>query len=763
MNQENIKQLWEANATVWNEASNKGYDIWRDYVNTPAFLNMLPNVSERSGLEIGCGEGYNSHLLARYCHSLIAIDFSKKFIQSNQERKRKNLIFQEADANCLPFADATFDFAVAIMSLMDMANIENVLSEVYRILTPEGFFQFSIIHPCFNEHLGRWHRNKKGKYDAFLMKNYFKETEGDIHEWQHVKSPVSMQRFKVPRFSRPLHRWITLLLKAGFSIDAIAEPFANDDAIKKYPELATTRTVAHSLIIRVKKQYQTTTPLRQILTSLPGHVWWKDATLKYLGCNRNVLQVLGLVSPEAFIGKTDEALWSQEIAARLKAADEAVLQTGQTIHLEEVIQVKDYTPTIMLTTKSPFYDDQGQIMGIVGVSTDITARKEAEKALKHAKKSAEAANIAKSEFLANMSHDIRTPLTGIIGMGDILAGEVTTATGKEAVHNLILAAKTLLDLLNSILDFSKIESHQVPIVEECFSIKALIEELAILMKPSAQQKQLQFITHIDPTVPSYLLGDKTRIHRIILNLLGNAIKFTHQGSVTITVTFLSHLTIEVADTGVGIPEEKQSIIFQKFNRLHPSYQNHYSGYGLGLAIVKQFINDLSGEITVQSEVGKGSIFRCVIPIKSAPESEENKISSHPKKAKNKNNTKKKKKYKILVVEDNKLAQWVAKHQLELLQCDVTIATCGEEAIQLAKTNHYDLIFMDIGLPDKDGYQVTQEIRQWEKENNRYTPIVALTAHADQDSRDHTIKAGMEEMITKPMTLQQAQEIVERYG
>ncbi len=247
---EKVEKHWDKNAPNWIKASESGFDIWRDHLNTKAFLNMLPDVSGLFGLDIGCGEGDNSRLIAKRCKTLTAIDISEEFIAYNQKKnRRRNIIFKKINAANLAFGNESFDFVVAIMSFMDMAEIDKVLMEVYRVLKPKGFLQFSITHPCFNEYIGEWSEDRR----AFLVKKYFTETDGDIHEWQHLLAPSDMELFQTPRFVKPLSKWLNLLIKSGFSIEEICEPSADKHAISKHPVLASTLIAAHSLIIRTSK------------------------------------------------------------------------------------------------------------------------------------------------------------------------------------------------------------------------------------------------------------------------------------------------------------------------------------------------------------------------------------------------------------------------------------------------------------------------------------------------------------------------------
>lgn len=619
MKQKKIDKIWNENSANWCEASEKGYDIWRDYLNTPAFLAMLPDLTCLSGLEIGCGDGYNSRLIAETCKSLISVDISDEFLRYNKKKKAPaNLLFKKADASRLPFPDQCFDFVVALMSFMDMDNLEKVLDEVYRVLTDEGFLQFSIIHPCFNENYGQWQKNKNNEIFAFAMKDYYKETHGEIYEWQHYKSPEGMKKFKVPRFFKPLNKWFNLIIRAGFVIEEISEPYAAEAAIEKYPELASSRIVAHSLIVRVKKTSNNSWFVNKLVEKIPVNLWWKNNNLRYIGCNDRVLQFLGLKNKEQLIGKSDHEVWGKKIADKLMDADLYVLSSGKSISLEETIMEKNGKAVVMLTNKSPLYDKNDKIFGVVGSSVDITERKEMELALIEAKEKAEIANKAKTEFILNMEHDIRTPFSGIYSMAEILFTQEEDAEKKEILSSMMGSAKELLEYCNSIIQL--IESETKPSISKKFSIKRLINHVVKMEEPCLFVKNLKFFVEYADDLPNVVVGDEHRVEKVLLNLIGNAIKYTEVGYIKVFVERLKSrhekeivLRIYIKDTGIGIPKDKQTGIFERFAHVTPSYANPYKGIGLGLFITKQFINELNGDLELQSEPGKGTTFCCTIP------------------------------------------------------------------------------------------------------------------------------------------------------
>jgi len=255
-----VGKYWDENAENWIKLARMGYDKCRDLINSPAFFKMLPDINNLKGLDIGCGEGYNTRIAAKKGAKLIAIDISEVFISSAEENERQEPLgikYQVASAINLPFPDETFDFAIATMSLMDISNTEKALSEAFRVLEPKGFFQFSITHPCFMISDLGWVRNDEGKRTGFIVSNYFKKLEGEIEEWIFGAAPKDMtnkmRKFKIPRFTRILSEWLNLLIKVGFVLEEFCEPYPEEEVLKKYPEEYASKIIPYFLIIRCRK------------------------------------------------------------------------------------------------------------------------------------------------------------------------------------------------------------------------------------------------------------------------------------------------------------------------------------------------------------------------------------------------------------------------------------------------------------------------------------------------------------------------------
>lgn len=524
-----------------------------------------------------------------------------------------------------------------------------------------------------------------------------------------------------------------------------------------------------------------------IIDTIDASIFWKDIHGRYLGCNHYMVQMSGFSHRTEIIGKTDREMPWWQIADKLEAIDRSVLKNG--LFEGEESPLTASSKRVFHTKKTILYDKNKNILGIIGISIDITERKKAELQLKKKQKQlikekdkALAANRAKTEFLANMRHDIRTPLSGIIGFSEIMKSESNEPRIKEYADNLVASSHALLHLMDEVLDAVKIGSGEIPRLKRKFNLTDTLEHVATLYYAKAQEKKLDLSLSIDKKVPRYVIGDKIRVHRIVLELIGNALNFTNQGFVNVTVDLAKkehrHLVIRiiVTDSGMGIPEDKQQEIYLQFKRLTPSYQGIYKGSGLGLYVVKQFMEELEGEIYVDSEPQKGTVFTCLIPVQEPLLHDESGVNPTdlfvPKPSiippvpvmniRSMEVSEDTRKNRVLVVEDNYIAQTVAKSLLGTLNCLVDISTNGLDAINQCKTKAYDLIFMDIGLGDgMDGYEVTKYIRS-QISAPHHIPIIALTAHGADESKQLCIESGMDAVLTKPLTQHNAAEIINSF-
>jgi len=368
-----------------------------------------------------------------------------------------------------------------------------------------------------------------------------------------------------------------------------------------------------------------------IISSMPGNVYWLDKQGVALGCNQNVLDMFGFKTIDQFRGLSFEGMgtaagWSSETTAVFKKDTLEVLKKGQPrLNIEEPPIADIHGKKIhFLTSRVPLFDDHGLVVGVVSISIDITQRKKKEQALVEAKQQAEAANNAKTRFLEEMRHDMRTPLSGIVGIAELLNTEQNQDKAQEYTKWLLASSQELMEFLNNVLDSVNSSSGHIPVSIQRFKLYETIERVVKLHQAKAFEKRLDLNFYVDPNIPTFLMGDPVRIYRIVLELLSNALKFTEKGSVDVRV-LLSEKTdcnmvigFEIQDTGPGIPKDRQLDLFTRFNRLTPSYKGLYQGSGLGLSIAKTFAEDLQGTLHVESDGKTGSQFICLFPLKEAP-------------------------------------------------------------------------------------------------------------------------------------------------
>lgn len=402
------------------------------------------------------------------------------------------------------------------------------------------------------------------------------------------------------------------------------------------------------------------------------------------------------------------------------------------------------------------YDDLGHPVMLTGTLRDMTTEVAQQEAITRAAEEARRANAAKSDFLAVMSHELRTPMNGVLGMLGVLSDTGLTGEQRGQLAIARSSAEALLAILNDILDMSKIEAGRMEVERVPFDLPMLMEAVAALYAPQARAKGLVLRHHIAPDVPVWVESDPGRLRQILLNLVSNAVKFTAEGSVSISVSVASgagddpvRLVFRVRDTGIGIPAERQPFVFERFNQLDATYNRRFGGTGLGLAISRNLTELMGGTIRFSSTYGEGTEFVIELDLPlGQPEAETGRTdacSARP--------------LDILVAEDNATNQIVVRTMLERLGHRVTIVDNGRKAVETVKAQSFDLVLMDISMPEMDGLEATRLIR----DAGSAIPILALTAHAGATEVERCREAGMDGLLSKPIRRQSLEEALNRHG
>ncbi|MGI0489129.1 PAS domain S-box protein [Pantanalinema rosaneae CENA516] len=549
--------------------------------------------------------------------------------------------------------------------------------------------------------------------------------------------------------------------------------------------------------------------LQSVIESTPDVVFVKDRHGRIVLANSAFVRFFDQPL-DALLGKDDAELWSPEMARQLRQLDFKIMTTGIAETLEERVPHTDGMRTY-LTTKSPWYDAQGNIIGTIGLSRDISDRKQAEEALQQlnqelerrvqertmalqqAMEAAEAANRAKSIFLANMSHELRTPLNAILGFAQLMARDHSLELEKRQQLNIInRSGEHLLNLINDILEMSKIEAGRITFTPNSFDLYSLLNTLEEMFRLRAIERGLQFIVDRAPNLPQYIETDENKLRQVLINLVGNAIKFTQQGQIILRISTVIlpqsatsplppttpnqsptpnhlepiYLHLNVADTGIGIASDELDSLFEPFIQSN-NRQSAQEGTGLGLPISRQFVQLMGGNLTVCSTLGVGSIFAFTIPVRLA-EAAQLFTQASPryilKLAPNQPS------YRILVVEDHETSRQLLVQLLQSVGFKVQAATNGQEAIALWETWHPHLIWMDMRMPVINGYAATQQIRAMEYQRQYgegiaeqpsfpsslpptptppLTKIIALTAGAFEEERAKVLEVGCDDFVRKP--------------
>jgi len=542
------------------------------------------------------------------------------------------------------------------------------------------------------------------------------------------------------------------------------------DAVAHALSGAAARKLAEETLMRERNM------LRTLIDNIPDSIYIKDKQSRFVVANTALARFMGVESPAELIGKSDFDFYPNDLTAEFYSDEQEVIRSGKPlINKDEPNKNRKGLLRWFLTSKLPWRDGKGNVIGIVGIGRDITKRKTAEQHLEKARDAAEAANKAKSQFLANMSHEIRTPMNAIISISKALCRHNTTnLTDKQrdGLEMIYRSGQRLLLLINDILDLSKIESGKIEVKVKSLSIDALIAGIRSMVKTLKDNPNVEFVVQRSDSVPNTLLSDAEKLHEILTNIISNSIKFTRRGRIILkTYVENQRLYFAVSDTGVGIDEKHLGSIFEEFTQVDSSSTRKYQGSGLGLAICRKMVNLLGGKIWAESKPGKGTTVTFYIPvmIEAAANSTEsvqpdeidtaNEDSANAGRSGRSADEKRRSLATVLIAEDDEFSRSAVEMMLEH-RYRLVFAEDGAEVVEKYFAIHPDVVLMDIMMPVMDGYEAFDRIRA--QADGPVTPIIALTAKAMKNDREELLEYGFSDYIPKPIDDEALIRTIERY-
>lgn len=487
--------------------------------------------------------------------------------------------------------------------------------------------------------------------------------------------------------------------------------------------------------------------IQAIFDNLDDHFYYKDAQSKVIGGNKKWIFSRGADSLDDLVGKTDLDLYPGPLGKKLFDGEQELIASGKKSRLRERHELEDGSVKYMESIKCPMKNERGEVIGLAGISRDVTEQVENETALIEARRAAEVANEAKSMFLAMMSHEIRTPMNGVIGAASLLAGTELTPIQNEFVRTISVSAENLLSLINDILDYSKIEAGKIVLDEAPFSLRSCVEDSFDLFARPASKKNLELFHYIDPAIAEFLVGDSARLRQVLVNLIGNAVKFTERGEVGLRVVSLEsdagecRMRFSVRDTGIGIPEKAKKNLFQAFTQVEGSSTRKYEGTGLGLTISRRMIELMGGQIWFESKEGEGTTFFFELSLPVSDVSLE--TTMLPRNPVGLAGT------RALVVDDNETNRWLLGDQLTRWSVEFEAFAEPEDALRHAKEgNAYDIALLDFNMPELNGRELAEELRKFADE--KHLPIIILSSSYEEFGSDPAIDAW----LSKPVKQEQ---------
>ena len=504
-----------------------------------------------------------------------------------------------------------------------------------------------------------------------------------------------------------------------------------------------------------KKREEDQRFLQTMLDSISDMIFYKDTDSTYLGCNQAYASRYIGLGKEQIIGRKDiDIAPDRNQAALYRASDLCAIEAGTSYTLEIELTLANGEKGLVEVQKTPFRNADGQVAGVIGVARDITERKRAEQELRASREAAVAASRAKSEFLANMSHEIRTPMNGVIGMAHLLGTTELSPEQEQYLENIENSANSLITLIGDILDLSRIEAGRMLLENVDFSLRRCIQELLGSQQFQINQKKISIHTEIAEDVPDLLRGDQLRTRQILLNLLGNTIKFTEHGGVTITAQLVTSeenrvlIHLAVSDTGIGMPPDLLERIFAPFEQADNSTTRRYGGSGLGLAICRRLAELMGGRIWAESGAEGGSTFHVELPF-LLPEQTDRQQERNCEQA---DDVYQDRPLELLLAEDNLVSAQFVHKVLSRMGHQVTVVGDGRQALDCLADRSFDCILMDIQMPVMGGDAAVRIIREQENQRGGHIPIIALTAHAMDEERERLLRQGFDAHVAKPVDI-----------
>ncbi len=487
-----------------------------------------------------------------------------------------------------------------------------------------------------------------------------------------------------------------------------------------------------------------------LVENLPVNVIRKDKQGRFVFVNRAFCNLLQLPA-EQILGKTDYDFYPREMADKFRADDVGVMETGE---LREDVEANEEQSNGQLryfqVIKTPVRNSSGHVIGLQALFWDVTERKLSVLALEQAKTAAEAANRAKSDFLANMSHEIRTPMNAVLGMSELLHDTELTPSQKEYVETIIDSSESLMNIINDVLDFSKIEAGRLTLDHAPFQLHEMVGDTMRSLAGRAHVKGLELACDIESDVPDAVVGDDGRLRQVIVNLVGNAIKFTTHGEVVLTIEVASAdndsvlLHFAIRDTGVGIPAAKSEAIFDAFEQADSSTTRRYGGTGLGLTISSRLVELMQGQISVESRVGEGTTFHFTVKLRRGRDGERKISLRHRRRLMG---------TRVLVVDDNETSRNILEEMLTSWGLDPTLAVSVEQASKLIRESSdsaaaYQLLLCDVKMPEVDGFSLLEELKQ--QADSAPAVVVMLTAGDETNDAERAQRLGAATCLFKPI-------------